>query len=392
MTQNTDSLSNKIGNDEWDSFKQNHRKYRKYIDGVADSIDKSMSGHLKSCLLEYDVLLPEGSQARIELILDTSILFKQILGELKGYSSSLIEMIDSGFLMLYAPSDLENEISEKIEEKLPKGKQERAHSFAKKILGYVTITDDIDHRIIMMSNQILGRRDPKDVVFLALTFQKHAHGILTADKDFEDIENIKRWQVGSLGEIVTGLRQGSTVIWIVAKGLPAVLILLGVTVDLIVQSIIGMGKILYGVGTHLVSYAIEKARQIPPIIPLVIAIFSILAIAFSEELRQAAKQGLEQAAIWIVDNGLRIAETLQQFGGLAKFALSQLVEEAPTMVEVIGFLAYDIFNMVDQLKTLESERAELPELSPYEILMNDIERIVESLRIELRDIITNEGE
>ncbi len=58
-------------------------------------------------------------------------------------------------------------------------------------------------------------------------------------------------------------------------------------------------------------------------------------------------------------------------------------------VEVIGFLAYDIFSMVDQLRTLESERAQLPVPSPSEILMDDIDRILESLKMEDKKTITS---
>jgi len=382
----------RITESDWGSFSGNHKKYRKFMDDLSKSIDTNMSGHLRECVLENGILLPEGSQACVEITLDTSVLFKQVLGEIKGYRSSLVDMVMKGFLILYAPSKLEFEIEEKIKKKISKDKQEHALSSAKRILEFVRITDDIDQRVDRLSERLLGERDPEDVVFLAVTFQQQAHGILTADRDFENITNIKIWHVERLGKIVTGLYQGSTVIWLVTKGLPAAFILLGVTVGLIVKSIISLGKILYGAGKHLSSFVLEMAKQIPPIIPLVIIVVGFLALALSEDLRNATKQGLERVIKWVNDTGLRIAQTLQHFGELVRVSLTNLAEEIPTIVEVVGFLAYDIFNMEDQLKTLETERAQLPEPTPYEILMDDLDRILESFKGDLAEVLRKKVE
>ncbi|MFW9844545.1 MAG: hypothetical protein ACFFEV_08210 [Candidatus Thorarchaeota archaeon] len=387
MVEHSPDQYRRIVESNWGSFSGNREKYRKFMDDLSQTIDARMPGHLRDCLLEFGVLLPEGSQACVEITLDTSILFRQILGELKGYHSSLVDMVTKGFLTLHAPPELESEIIEKIKKKIPEKKQEMALFYAMKILEVVEVIDDIDQRVSRLSEKLLGKRDPKDVVFLTVTFQKQTHGILTADKDFEDITNIKMWQVGTLGKIVTGLRQGSTVIWLIAKGLPAAFILLAVTIGVIVKSIIGIGTILYGVGKHLFSFAIESAKQIPPIIPLMILTVGFLALSLSEDLRNAAQQGLEGVVKWVGDVGLRIAKTLHQFGDLVRAALLNIVEEIPTLVEVIGFLAYDIFNIVYQLRTLEAERAQLPEPSPYEILMDDLDRILESFRNKVVDTL-----
>jgi hypothetical protein len=48
--------------------------------------------------------------------------------------------------------------------------------------------------------------------------------------------------------------------------------------------------------------------------------------------------------------------------------------------------------MVDQLKTLEAERAQLPEPSLYEILMDDLDRILESFRKEVSDTLQKQSE
>jgi predicted nucleic acid-binding protein len=382
----------RIDESDWGSFSGNYKKYRKFIENLSQTIDTSMPGHLRDCLLENGVFLPEGSQARIEITLDTSILMKQIMGELKGYRSSLVDMVQKGFLILYAPPKLEFEIKEKIRRKISEDRQELAHSSAMRILELVTVVDDIDHRIDRMSEILLGKRDPEDVVFLAVTFQKQTHGILTADRDFEDLKNIKIWQVGTLGKIVTGLHHGSTVIWLVTKGLPAAFVLLGTIIGLIVQSIIWIGEILYGAGKHLFTFALEKAKQIPPIIPLLIIVLGVLAFALSSDLRNIAQQGLEKIMKWVSDVGFRIAETLQKLGELVRSILLNLVGELPTMIEVFGFLAYDIFNMVEQLRTLEDERAQLPEPSPYEILIDDLERILENFKKDVIDTLREKSE
>ncbi len=392
MVANTPDRYKRIEESDWSSLSGNHKKYRKFMDDLSQSIDTRMPGHLRNCVLEHGVFLPEGSKACVEITLDTSILFKQILGELKGYDSSLVEMVKKGFLILYAPPKLEIEITEKIKKKISKNKREHALSSARRILEYVRDVDDIDQRVDRLSEKLLGKRDPKDVAFLAVTFQKKAHGILTADRDFEDITNIKIWQMGTIGKIVTGVHQGSTVIWLIARGLPAAFVLLSIIVGLIVKSIIGIGKILYGAGKYLFSYVLEKAKQVPPIVPLLIMIFGFLALALSEELRNTTQQGLEKVIQWLSNVGLRVAETLHQFGELVKSTLLYLVEELPTLVEVIGFLVYDIFNMVEQLKTLEAERAQLPEPSSYDILMNELDRVLESFKNEVVDALKEKSE
>jgi len=48
--------------------------------------------------------------------------------------------------------------------------------------------------------------------------------------------------------------------------------------------------------------------------------------------------------------------------------------------------------MVDQLRTLEAERAQLPEPSPYDIFMDDLDRILESFKNEVIDALQEKSE
>ena len=84
MVADKPSQYKRIEESDWGSFSGNHKKYRKFMDDLSQTIDTSMPGHLRDCLLERGVFLPEGSQACVEITLDTSILLKQIMGELKG--------------------------------------------------------------------------------------------------------------------------------------------------------------------------------------------------------------------------------------------------------------------------------------------------------------------
>ena len=141
-----------------------------------------------------------------------------MLGHLKGYASPIPAMIRSGFLVLYAPPELREEIHEKIDEKIKIAERYKAKVYAEEILAHVIFVKRVSRKVRIKATELLGKRDPKDIAFLAVTYHKDTHGVLTQDLDFEVAENVQIWKLGRLGKVVTSFRRGSFCLWFLPGG------------------------------------------------------------------------------------------------------------------------------------------------------------------------------
>lgn len=154
------------------------------------------------------------SDFKITLVLDTNVLFQAVRVKAVDKCETFLEKIASSpLLRVCAPKELEYEIMEKIEIKFPKDKRTRdiniefAQKQARIILEHIEIIDEVNAQALERARGELGERDPKDVPFLAISFQTNAEGIMTVDNDYENT-SAKAWKARDVGRVVTVINKG----------------------------------------------------------------------------------------------------------------------------------------------------------------------------------------
>ena len=206
------------------TYKDDYKQFEIIWDKIQKQLTPDLINHLKDNLQNYSFLFTEGFKLQIELVIDTNILYGEILAILNDKLSYLSTIIDNPYLTLYAPPEIESELINTINEDLPRKFDKSkalilAHLFFKKI----SILEGYQLKSWNKAYSLMSARDEKDVVFLALAFDLNTHGILTRDKDFTIQKDFKIWELGECGRLITDLTKGSFSFYFLDKSITFIL-------------------------------------------------------------------------------------------------------------------------------------------------------------------------
>jgi predicted nucleic acid-binding protein len=377
----TTPMYNAINQSNWSYFAPMKDKYEEKIDGLLKGVDERFPGVLRDNLLDYGFLFPKNAGLNIEIVLDTNTLFKQVLGHLKGYTSPLPRMVRSGFLVLYAPPELRQEIHEKIDKKIKTADRNSAKVYAEEILAHVKFVNRVSQKVRNKAKELLIERDPKDIAFLAVTFQKDVHGVLTYDLDFEVAENVQVWKMGRLGQVVTSYRRGSFCLWFFARGLPLAFRMLAAFFALLFKAMIGLGRLVAKGISWIGNQIVGVVQKIPPELVLLGAVLSLVAISLNQELQKKLEQGITFVKQWLIDLATRIHDGLLEIIQLFRDVLLLIFHFAPLVVELLGYMVYDAIKLTEIVRDIETSRPSqtpLPARS-FEELLSEVKAFLHTL-------------
>ncbi len=208
--------------------------------------------YLKSFLSEFPSVLRSSTNFTIRVVVDTNVAISEIHRIIRGKKPFLSSLIKSPFLDAIAPIEMWDELDEKI----PKVFHEReeqieARNLAKQIIEDVHLVEGYKVHDRIKAEALMGQRDPKDVVFVQIAFEYESHGVISKDRAFENLEGVKRWDLGEVGRVLTEINRGALTLWIAAIGLPSVAI---------IMTMIGMS--LVSTGFDLVNRFVSTSREL----------------------------------------------------------------------------------------------------------------------------------
>lgn len=293
---------------------------------------------LRLFLSEFGNVLSSSTGFRVRVVVDTNVALSETLRLMKGKGPFLAKLSCSPFLDVLAPVEMLDELTEKIREKFQEPKeQSNALEIARDIIQNVRVVRGfkIDSRV--KAEALMGHKDPEDVVFMQIALEYDTHGVISKDKAFMNIGEVKRWELGEVGRVLTEVNRGALTLWIVARGLP-----------LAVLGFIKFGMMIVSLGfaalQQLISAGIELGKSV---------VGSVIAAAKANPLLTLAA----------VAGAVLISSFLLSWEP-SRAIIDDIIEKGKEGVEnLISGTAIVIDSMIEAMQTLvEAAREQIPSL------------------------------
>lgn len=311
-------------------------------------------------MLEAQTSMAVPGDFRLELTVDSNIVIAETFACLKHGSSFLMRLLQSPFIKLYGPPELEEEVEEKIREKLPRGLNiGDAKRVARQLLARVEVvpSDLLDCNAIKEARSLIGGVDPEDVPFLALTFAIPAHGVATRDlAHFGQVPGLKIWRVGEAARVVALFRRGTFTFVILAEGLPAILRALYDLIVAFLAFLVDLGKEFVNMLEELAQGAWEAAASVPWPIWAVVGGALVAALILSEDFRNWVGTGVVKVGEFLQKAAAAFVEFTQKVIAFLKELFTALRPLVDVAIAAVGFLFYETGQLVVQAQSLAQQR------------------------------------
>jgi len=283
-------MENKPTQSEDFPFNDFQKKIDNELTGFIHNMPNELLNYVKRKILETRTFSKNNS-FQLELIVDTNILYSEVRSLMVNNSSFFLKIADNPFIKLYSPSQLRQELHEKIKHKFPREKKTKNFDIseclakADLLLSKITIRDDITTTSYEKAKSHLQRRDAKDISFVALNFTLRTHGILTMDRDISDNKEIKTWKLSEAGKVITEINKGTFSFLILNASLPAIWEAIYVLITTIWASFIELIEGLITLFIAILTRNVSAISNMPPELALKIGVAAIF-IMITDELRE----------------------------------------------------------------------------------------------------------
>ncbi len=275
-------------------FNDFQKQIDEVINGFIHTIPNELFKYVKSKILETKTFF-KNSSFQLELVADTNIIFSEVRSLMINNSSFFLKIADNPLIKVYAPTQLKDELYEKIRLKFPKDSKTKNFDIneclakADLLLSKITIRDDIAKTSWNKAKSYMQERDAKDISFVALNFSLKTHGVLTKDKDISNNEEIKTWQLKDAGKVITELKKGSFSFLILDFSLPPIWEAVYGLVSTIWTAFIEIIEGLITLFAAILTKSFEAIMNMPPELALIVGIATIF-ILLADDLRKEVGQ------------------------------------------------------------------------------------------------------
>ena len=349
---------------DWNYFKEDFADFDKHWTEVTKRLGNDFINYLRAYIQKNLFTLSENCKLKVELIIDSNIIFREVLSLMRGKPSFLIGIIDNPFLALYAPPKIIDEVNRTIDEDLPKklsvGKAKR---IAKEILSKVTILKGqlltSWKKAYEKAHSLIGNLDKDDVPFLALAFSVKSHGVITRNtKHFAKQDEVEIWSLSKTGNVISDLTKGSFSFFFFGMGIHSVLqfcYYICVSFLRVISEVISL--IIYAVAA-LTKGSIEVLSKIPPQILFWVLVVTGAIFLFSNNAREKAGDILEKLGEKVMELIMKIKETFSSITEGIKQIIEILMPFISLVLKGVGYLFYQSSQLVDRINELEESRVE----------------------------------
>ena len=313
--------------------------------------------YLKSYLVKFQYIFSEECQFQIELVIDSNIVFSEVRAIMRGKPSFLKTIIKNPFLKLFAPPEIVDEVNGAIEEDLPKKfNRNDAKELAFELISQIEVLEGQRLEAWVKSSILIGKRDQKDVPFLSLAFSLRAHGIITKDRDFEEQNEVRLWELGETGRMVSDFNKGSVSFFLLGTLLPNVLQFCYWLCISFFKFVIEVINGIISVAIALVRGGVEGLSRIPPWLSITVIGGFAFTMIVSEKARKKVGNFfsiLGEIALEVYSKIKKVFSSI--IDGIKLFI--QFIEPFIILViSAIGYLFNCAIELIGKIEELEESR------------------------------------
>lgn len=287
-------------------------------------------------------------EIQVSLVIDSNIVIKSLIYYSNGHESILFKLTKNPVISLHAPSKLEEEVIDYIENKKKKKIDKKKLEEGWLILRNNIKIIDIQNRTYKeLADSIIGTKDVDDVPFVGVYLEMGAAGILTDDKHFLH-PIIKRFSIPELGNVVGTYHRGMFSFFVLYDVVPSLLGFIKDIITALTAEMLNFIKIIFSALGAILSGSIEKLAGIISRMPswlggvlLGAGLITALFILFDEKARTKVSQKLNN--IWnkikpilteifeflknLINNLLTKIGKLSPYISMSSIALQKLLED-----------------------------------------------------------------
>jgi predicted nucleic acid-binding protein len=343
-------------------FNDFQKEVDKAFTDLIHNLPNEFFNYVKTKILETETFF-KNSSFQLELVVDTNIIFSEVRSLMVNGSSFFLKIADNPFIKIYAPSQLRQELYEKIKLKFPKDSKTKNFDIkdclakADLLLSKITIRDDITTASWNKAKSYLQERDAKDISFVALHFTLKTHGVLTKDKDINDQEEIKTWKLGEAGKVITEINKGTFSFLILNVSLPPIWEAIYGLVATIWAAFIEIVEGLITLFAAVLTRSVNAIANMPPELALIIGITAVF-IMVADELRE--KVGEFFKMLW--EQIKKFIRAIREIFKAIWETLKEIFEALKPVFNVsLQLLAYFVLQSVQAMQRLDQLEKVRPE-------------------------------
>jgi|GEM_PF-1531596 len=341
-----------------DRIKRRYPEFEERWNKLIKDVGIDLVNYLKEKLnVEYN-FLKDITQFKLKIVIDNNIIFGQIKGAIKKQKSIedsfLFKLLLSNSVHMFAPHQLEQELTEKINTLIHEDDRELAISYSTILLRKIEIKDAQWTDNWRKASRLIRETDEDDISYLALAFEIGSHGILSFDEVFHKQGEVKVWKHADADHVVTNYNSGFlSVILMDQSGQ-----VLWKIISVVFKFFRDLFMTIIGVLVQLAKGVIVAIAKLPPIILIGLAALGIIfwedikamGKEFWSAIREKAKEVIQQLMVVIKE----MTDLLHKIINLAKLGTT-------IAFEFLGFLINEYQRLLDQIVELNKNQ-ELPSL------------------------------
>ena len=324
------------------------------------NLPNELVSYIKTKILESRAFF-DNTFFQLELVVDTNIIFSEVRSLMLNDSSFFLKIADNPLIRIYAPSQLKDELYEKIKLKFPKENKTKHLNIdeclakADLFISKITLRDDFTTASWDKAKSYMQERDAKDISFVALNFTLKTHGIITKDKDISDNIEIKTWKLAEAGKVITEVNKGTFSFFIIDLTLPPILKTIYEIVSTIWHSFLEVVNGLIKLFSSIFAKSFSAIAQLPPELGLVVG-FAAIIILLTDELREKVGEFFKMLWEQIKKFIKVIKELFKAIWEVFKDIFESLKPVLTISVQLLGYFLLESGNVMNRLKELEAVR------------------------------------
>ncbi len=173
-------------------------------------------------------------------------------------------------------------------------------------------------------------------------FSIRSYGILTRDKDFNEVSEIKRWEKpGAIGKVITVLEEGSFSFLLIGPGMGVVLLSLAEIGNVILRVFLELFSKFAQAFSAFIATGIESISGMPDWLKITMGLAAIFII-FSDNYRNAIIETGKESTEVLIKRSRQILENFYNF-------IKELLDILEPMVDPILIGTYLLLKRTEEL-------------------------------------------
>lgn len=329
------------------------QKIDKSLEKVMEGVPPQLLLYLKKNFQQnIAYFLGHSTKLELNIVVDSSSVIADLLSMVKKGQSKLHQLMQEPFVRFYAPTVLKAEVEEKMSDISEKKKIDREvlmETWQKEFLPNIDLREPKDLMAWIKGFITVGRRDEKDIPFVALHFELRSEGIISRDKDIIEQPKVRVWKLGRLGNVVTLFKKGSFSFFIVANLFPKIFYMLFQIGVAILRALVEIIATFITILSSIAKGTIEAISKLPDWAQIILGVllgFAALVFVMHDKTRNAALEFFEAASEAFSQFASKLYEDIRSL-------LTMLAPIANIAIMLLAYLFKTLDETITQIQTMK---------------------------------------